>query len=125
MSEIDEEELLAALKKRRAAEEVRRRAVKCLLPRSLRNVPAAIIWFAIAVGVTVANVWMGVEFEGGSDQSSFLLLVITVWSFYMGLASLIPNPRDRLLLLLAQDAVLRCDEAPLGKEPEMSSQEEL
>jgi len=125
MSEIDQDEMLDVIQKRRAAEEVRRNAVKCLMPRSIRNVPAAIIYIATAIGVTVANVWMGVEFEGGSDHSSFLLLAMTMWSFYMGLASLIPNPRDRLLLLLAQEAVLRCDEAPLGKEPETSSQEEL
>jgi hypothetical protein len=81
MSEIDEDEMAEAIKRRRAAEEVRRKAVKCLMPRSLRNMPAAIISFVTAIGATVANVWMEVEIEGGSGHSSFLLLVISMWSF--------------------------------------------
>jgi hypothetical protein len=112
MSEIDEEELLAALKKRRAAEEVRREAVELLLSRSFRNVPLAITWFALAFGLAVASVWIEIALKVGDRHQSPVLLAGVIWTVYMGMVNLRPSPRDRLLLLLAKEAVLRCDEVP-------------
>lgn len=105
MSELDEEELLDAIRKNREAREIRREAIEFLRERGTRNLPMGIFYFALAALCSISNMWFDAKMEGEPDASSMIIRVtVVVVCVWFGIRFFQTNPRDRLLLLLAEES---------------------
>lgn len=105
MPDPDDEELLEAIRKNREAREIRREAIEFLRARGTRNLPMGIFYFALAALYSISNMWFDAKMGGEPDASSMIIrvtvVVVCVWS---GIRFFQNNPRDRLLLLLAEES---------------------
>ena len=116
MDPIDDDEILEAIRKRRMANEIRSDVIEELKGRAERNVPIAVFNFVAAFGFWMVRLWIG-KLQATSDfqmplwnEAIFTLVpIVFVWNGYR---SLVPHPRDRFLLLLAKEALLKGDEKP-------------
>ncbi len=104
MSDPDEEELLEAIRKNRESRAIRQEAIEFLRARTVRNVPLGVTWIVFMIGLNVARLWIEVLHEGKYVQSSVPFWVLTLIALYQVVRCFYPNPRDRLLLLLAEES---------------------
>ena len=121
MSELDEEELLDAIRKNREVREIRAAMIEQLRLQAIPRPGTALVFLLIAIATWVAYFWVGrqradVDLDPSwtLEMSSAAVPIIFVLIAYR---CLVPNPRDRFLLLLAQEAVLKCEQDP---KPEVS-----
>jgi hypothetical protein len=105
MNEPDEEELLDALRKQREAREIRRDAIEFLRARTARNLPVGVLYFVLAGIYAISSVWLDAKMEREPEMFEMILrfavLITCIWAATDHLQR---NPRDRLLLLLAEES---------------------
>ena len=110
---MSESELLDVLADGRASEESRarcERVVEKLRRRTTRNVLPAVLSFGSAVCIAVVAyslVWMDGDLGGTTILGVGFLLCIALVSIRSGIRDLSIDPRDELLLLLAEDYLKR------------------
>ncbi len=118
-------EVLERLKRRRQCEE----AVERLRRRTQRNTPVALFYFAVALvyvwqawrfGITQTIEGKSVFLAGGVGSLGIALIWVVV-----GIQRVWVSPSDRLLLLLAEDSLMRKEEPnqalPLSVRREMNT----
>lgn len=114
MGTLDGDEILEAARRRREIEAIRKAVVDELLPRSKPNVGGAVVNFVCATGLWALSLWANRDTEVWDPTHSPLMFVLgavfPIWFVWSGYRCLVIDPRDRLLLLLAQEARLRIDE---------------
>lgn len=104
MSDPDEEELLEAIRKHREAREIRREAIELLRARTVRNVPSAIALFVLGLLVFAGHVWRAGSGLPESEWGQLVGVGVPILFFVMGYGFLRSDPRDRLLLVLAEES---------------------
>lgn len=105
MSDPDEEELLEAIRKNREAREIRQEAIEFLRARTVRNMPSAIALFVIGLLVFVGHLWRAASFGRPESELAQLLGVgVPILFLILGIGYLRSDPRDRLLLILAEES---------------------
>jgi hypothetical protein len=112
MNDFDDDEILEVLRKRLEQKKIREDAIEFFRGKVERNIPAAVFQFLTAVILCALHAWfVSWSLENtNSDVSNWnegivsLSLIFLVWCGYQ---SLVPHPRDRLLYLLAKDALLK------------------
>jgi len=117
MEPLEEDEIYDAVRQRRMSQEIRDDLIRELSGKSERNLPQAVFLFALAIGTSYfaysaansATANLGGDGGQGSDLPLIwsLLALACVWGAYR---SLVPDPRNRFLLLLAKEAILKGDE---------------
>jgi hypothetical protein len=109
MIELDEEELLDAIRKNREAREIRREAIEFLRARTARNVPSAVALFVLGLFVFAGHLWRAASIEGPVSELGQLLGVgVPILFLILGIGYLRSDPRDRLLLILAEESQSTC-----------------
>jgi hypothetical protein len=105
MSELNDEELLEAIRKNREVREIRREAIEFLRARTRRNIPLGVILFALAAVYGFGTNWMDAEMERETSAYDMTMRgVVLMFVVWMGIKQFEVDPRDRLLLLLAEES---------------------
>lgn len=124
MDSQDEEEILAAARRRREVEETRQAAIRELIGKAQPNVFGAVVNFAAATGIWALFFWIGRTSDDLDSVSSIYVIaletVVPIWLLLTGYRCLVPDKRDRLLLLLAQEARLKSDHEGEAARPKSS-----
>lgn len=125
MEPLDGEAILEAARKRREVEAIRQAAIQKLLANSKPNVGGAVANFVCAAALWAFATWMGLSIGEADSTISWLNVVLgavfPVWFAWSGYRCLVVDPRDRLLLLLAQEALLKTDAEQQAKRSEDTS----
>ena len=121
MSELDDEELLEAIRKNREARGIRAAMIEQLRLRAVPRRGTALVFLLLAIATWVAYFSVGRQRADVGLDSSWILEMTSVGVpiifVLIAYRCVVPNPRDRFLLLLAQEAVLKSEQDP---KPEVS-----
>ncbi|MBL9160726.1 MAG: hypothetical protein JNJ70_24820 [Verrucomicrobiales bacterium] len=105
MPDPDDEELLEAIRKNREAREIRREAIEFLRARTVRNIPRGIFLFALSAVYGFGSNWMDSEMDRELSAYDMTMRgVVVMFVIWMGIRQFAIDPRDRLLLLLAEES---------------------
>lgn len=105
MPDPDDEELLEAIRKNREAREIRREAIEFLRARTVRNIPRGIFLFALSAVYGFGSNWMDSEMDRELSAYDMTMRgVVVMFVIWMGIKQFAIDPRDRLLLLLAEES---------------------
>lgn len=105
MPDPDDEELLEAIRKNRESREIRREAIEFLRARTVRNIPRGIFLFALSAVYGFGSNWMDSEMDRELSAYDMTMRgVVVMFVIWMGIRQFAIDPRDRLLLLLAEES---------------------
>jgi len=105
MPDPDDEELFEAIRKNREAREIRREAIEFLRARTVRNIPRGIFLFALSAVYGFGSNWMDAEMDRELSAYDMTMRgVVVMFVIWMGIKQFAIDPRDRLLLLLAEES---------------------